>query len=104
MKEKLLNVLLYIAIYTCIIVSTVILFFNGSFGYFIYILTLGEQQGTYIFSTIGLIGALLALIPLLFHKNAGKFYYLVLLGANSVVIFYPYMFDAIATHIFPKFI
>ncbi|MBD8069431.1 hypothetical protein [Bacillus sp. PS06] len=104
MKEKLLSILLKIAIYTSIILSTIILFFNGSFGYFIYILRFGEAEGTYAFSTIAIIGALLALVPLFFHKKSGKFYYYVLLCTNSFIVFYPIMIDTVATYVFPKVI
>ncbi|MFC4321985.1 hypothetical protein [Litchfieldia salsa] len=102
MKEKLLPILLKVAIYTSIVCSTIILFFNGSFGYFAYILTFGDKQGTFVFCTIAIIGALLALIPLLYHKQTGKFYYYVLLGTNVFIIFYPFMIDTVATYVFPK--
>jgi len=102
MKEKLLKILLYMAIYSCIIISSAILFFNGSFGYFLYIIVLGAEKGALIFSTIALLGALLALIPLLFHKNKSRFYYYVLLSTNAIIIFYPFLIKGVAEKVVPK--
>lgn len=104
MKEKILKILLYVAIYSCIIISSAILFFNGSFGYFLYIIALGAEKGPYIFSTIALMGALLAIIPILFHKNKNRFYYYVLLTTNAIIIFYPFVIKGVAEKIVPKLI
>ena len=104
MKETWVKVLLRMSIYLSIILSTIILFFNGSFGYFLYILELGDDKGPFVFSMIALLGALLAIIPLLFDKKGGKFFYYVLLSTNLFIIFYPVMIKGIATYIFPKFL
>jgi hypothetical protein len=104
-KELVVKVLLHMGIYMSMILSTVILFFNGSFGYFLYVIGLGDERGAFVFSMIALIGALLALIPLLFDKKGGKkFFYYVLLSTNLLIIFYPVVIKGIASYVFPKFL
>ena len=102
MKELVVKGLLHAGIYSSMILSTVILFFNGSFGYFLYVIGLGDKRGALVFSMIALIGALLALIPLLFDKKGGRFFYYVLLSTNLLIIFYPMAIKGIAAYVFPK--
>jgi len=103
-KETVPKILLHTAIYLCMILSTVILFFNGSFGYFLYVIELGDDRGAFVFSMIALIGALFALILILFDKRGSKFFYYVLLSTNLLIVFYPVAIKGIAAYVFPKFL